>query len=132
MGLIGVSTFSVREHSVTKAESEIPQKHAINYNEKRKAITLSYIASVVGTFYNIPVEEIYGQSRQKNIMQARKAVIYLTKEIINDSFESIGMALGGRKHSTIMYSHKEAGDLIKTNLKFQEEINTLFNIINQS
>lgn len=106
-------------------------KKAINYRENTKKITSETILNSVCKFYNVPTEAVKGTSRVANIAKVRKVVIYIIREFLNESLLSIGNVVGGKKHSTVMYSYNEVKKEIQTNTELSDEINTLFNIINQ-
>ena len=107
-------------------------KKAINYNGKTKKITPDFIIEKSAEFFGIKAEDIKGNSRVAAIAYARKTAIYLIRELTGESWQSIGATLGGRKHSTVMYSYTEVKENSARDSKISEEINTLFNIINQS
>ena len=106
-------------------------KKAINYKENAHKITAETILNTVCKFYNVPPEEVKSSTRVANIAKVRKVTIYIIREFLNESWQSIGQTAGGRKHSTIMYSYDEIKKELQTNNELSEEINTLFNIINQ-
>ncbi len=107
-------------------------KKAINYNSLSKKITIDFIINKTAEFFGISEEEIKGGSRVAAVAYARKAAIYAARELTGDSWQSIGNVLGNRKHSTIMYSYTEVKENMLRDDKLCDEINTLFNIINQS
>ncbi len=107
-------------------------KKAINYNAVTKKITVNMIVNEVAKFFEIKPDDITGSSRVGRIAYVRKIAVYVIRELTGESWQSIGETLGGRKHSTIMYSYDEVKKSMQSNLKQSEEINTLFNIINQS
>ena len=72
-----------------------------------------------------------GSSRTGNIRDARKVAVYIIRELMGNSWQSIGDSLGGRKYTTMMVLHKGVEDEKRINSKLCDEINTLFNIINQ-
>lgn len=107
-------------------------KKAINYKAVQKQINSKFIIDKVAEFYEVKPEDITGTSRTGKIAYARKTAVYMIREITGDSWQSIGAVLGGRKHSTIMYSYTEVKENLARDNKLTDEINTLFNIINQS
>lgn len=107
-------------------------KKAINYNAVTKKITMDFIIQKTAEFFDIKEDDIKGSSRIAAIAYARKAAIYIVRELTGESWQSIGTAIGKRKHSTIMYSYTEVKENMLRDNKLCDEINTLFNIINQS
>lgn len=106
-------------------------KKAINYRENAKKITSETILNTVCKFYNVPPDTVKGPSRVANIAKVRKVSVYIIRDFLNETWQSIGMVVGGRKYTTVMYSYDEIKEEMKTNMGLSDEINTLFNIINQ-
>ena len=92
-------------------------KEVLKLDIKKKEITPEVITQKVAVYYNVPIEDIKGPSRQQKIVKARHIAIYLCREIIKMSYETIGDFFD-KKHTTVMYSC----DLIKDNLKNDDEL----------
>lgn len=106
-------------------------KKAINYQDDKKKITPDTVIAEVAKFYGLKSEDLKGSSRTGNIRDARKVAVYIIRELMGNSWQSIGDFLGGRKYTTMMVLHKGVEDEKRINSKLCDEINTLFNIINQ-
>ena len=63
--------------------------------------------------------------KKKNIADARAITMYLCRILTEESLERIGLEIGGRDHSTVIYSYEKISNELKTNLKLQEEIKIL-------
>jgi len=88
--------------------------------EKRNSkIEVNNIMKVVGSYYNISVEDILSKKRKKDIAFARQVAMYLTRELTGNSYPKIGGAFGGRDHTTIMHGCEkiEKGIKVDENLK---------------
>ena len=105
-------------------------KKALNYNASTK-INSKKIIGAVAKHFGLNEKDIVGESRVGQIAKARKIAVYVIRELTGESWQSIGTELGGRKHSTIMYNYDEVKKMTSRDNKLNEEINTLFNIINQ-
>ena len=90
--------------------------------KRDKRPTLENILKEVSEFYRIPVETLRGSGRSKNLAHARQIAIYLTRDLTNLSLKEIGVGLGGRDHSTILYAHNKISDLIKKDVGLKEDI----------
>ncbi len=68
-----------------------------------KRITPDVIIDCVAEYYGLSVAQVRGDSRKKEIAQARHMAVYLTREMTGLSLPRIGDAFG-RDHSTIINS----------------------------
>jgi chromosomal replication initiator protein len=77
-------------------------KDLISPNEN-KEITPEYILETVCQHYNVPIEDLKSQKRNKGIAYPRQVVMYLARKYTDASLQTIGKLLGGRDHTTIMH-----------------------------
>ena len=71
--------------------------------------------------YEITIEQLESNSRERKVAQARQMAIYLARELTNSSFPAIGKAFGNRDHTTIMHAYQKVKELIQSPL-FRNEI----------
>lgn len=81
--------------------------HFIHQRKAAQAPELRDIVRVVARYYRIPLKSLTSASRQAAVVSARATAIYLARTLTSASYEQIGKHLGGRDHSTIMYSHRQ-------------------------
>lgn len=94
-------------------------------NKFRKGAVNTIIDSV-SEILNVTVESIKSQSRKRDIVEARQICIGLVLE--HDkliSLSKLGQILGGRDHSTMIYSRQTYNDLYQTNKIFKEKVNSI-------
>lgn len=60
------------------------------------------VVSVVAAHYRIKPNEIFGNSRQRSISQARQVAMYLVRQYVGLSMPEIGRLFGGRDHTTVL------------------------------
>lgn len=89
-----------------------------------RPLDIEFIKSEVARRYEVSVEQLEGEKREKRISQARHIAIYLARELTNGSFPAIGKAFGARDHTTVMHAHRKVTELLKTPL-FRSEIEEL-------
>ena len=77
------------------------------------------IQKVVADYYKISVDDIKSKKKSATIVGARQIAMYLSREILNESFERIGLEFGGRDHSTVMYAYDKIKDEINTSLELK-------------
>lgn len=66
-------------------------------------VDIDQILRIVATYYVLPLDELTGPRRSRNIALARQVVMYLARDLTDMSLPRIGQSLGGRDHTTIMY-----------------------------
>jgi len=67
-------------------------------------ISPELVLSVVADFMDIELTELQGSSRRREVSQARQVAMYLMRQHTSLSLPKIGLALGGKDHTTVMYS----------------------------
>ena len=73
----------------------------------------------------IPESGIVGQSRKKEIVEARQTAMFLCRNILDSSLSSVGVFFGGRDHTTVIHAVKKIDELKSSNVKFDEDINLI-------
>lgn len=68
-----------------------------------EAVSIASIIRKVCEAYDVTVEDVRGKSRTKNISEARQVVMWMARQLTDESYETIGAELGGRDHSTVYY-----------------------------
>lgn len=91
---------------------------------KPRVLDVASIKSGVARYYQIALEELEGESRERRVVQARQIAIYLARELTDSSFPALGLAFGGRDHSTIMHAYRKAKAFAESPL-FRSEIDQL-------
>ena len=106
-----------------------PQKAADilgNYIEaKKQVITPDLIVKEVHRYYQIPVEDLLGKKRTKEIVIPRQVIMYLLRHEAGISFPEIGKLMGGKDHSTIMHGCKKIESDLSINQRIKEDLSSL-------
>ncbi|MBQ8063406.1 MAG: chromosomal replication initiator protein DnaA, partial [Clostridia bacterium] len=95
-------------------------------------VTIDKILNEVARTYGTTVENITSEKRNSNITQARKAAIYIVREITGLSYEEIGKAFGGKHHSTVMYNYEQAEKEMQKDPTVRSTIQSIINNINEA
>lgn len=113
--------YELQGHPLTPAALEeiLPQEPP-----SERPLDIETIKAEVAHRYEVTVEQLEGERREKRISQARHIAIYLARELTNSSFPTIGRAFGDRDHTTVMHSYRKVKELMKTPL-FRSEIEEL-------
>lgn len=75
---------------------------------------ISRIQKVVADYFQISVEDLKGRKRSSNVAFPRQIAMYLSRTLLNESFERIGLEFGGKDHSTVMHSCDKIEDECNT------------------
>jgi chromosomal replication initiator protein len=62
------------------------------------------VINAVCEYYRITIEDLKGRGRNKEVVTPRQMAMYLLREATGTSLPQIGDFLGGRDHTTVMYS----------------------------
>ncbi len=90
-----------------------------------KEITIDFIQQIVSEQLNVSVDKMHGKTRKRSAVLARQVSMYLAKQYTNKSLKTIGETLGGRDHSTVIYSCKAVQDLMDTDPVFKKTVDEL-------
>lgn len=91
----------------------------------RSELTIVKIQDVVSDYFNVTKKEILGPQRRKEIAYARQVAMYLSRDILEESFPNIGREFGGKDHTTVMHSCDKITKLLKTDERVQDDIRDL-------
>ena len=97
--------------------------------EKRENINLENIVEIVSKELNVKPSDMKSKSRSKNIVEARRIVIYLAKNLTPNSMPQIAQFFNMKDHSAVSHSIKKINELIETNEYFKVRVEELKNKI---
>jgi chromosomal replication initiator protein len=88
----------------------------------RKAVTPRETLATVASFFDVPIDDLLGKSREKRLAFPRQIVMYLLREELKMSYPAIGGELGGRDHTTAMHAHTKIRVGLENDLKLKQDI----------
>ncbi len=98
--------------------SLVPSKNA-------RTLSPRHIIEAVSTYYDLAIDELLGKSREKRLAYPRQIIMFLLREEIRSSYPAIGMALGGRDHTTAMHAYDKISGLVITDEKLRQDLEVL-------
>ncbi len=97
--------------------------------EKVEASPESVIMAVADAF-NVPIEDLKGSSRRREISVARQIGMYLMRHHTELSLPKIGEEFGGKDHTTVMYSCDKIAQLKTSDPSMAQTLKQLGDRIN--
>lgn len=86
------------------------------------------IIEAAAGFYNVTVDDVIGEKRDKSIRLARNAAMYIAKEITDLSFPQIG-AYFKKKHSTVISNCNTVRQMMDKDQTYKADIDQILRIV---
>ena len=129
-GLLNKVIFAslLHEEPITISLAMEALKQAVN-SENKEVMTTTNIINTVCQFYNVSKSDLLGKKKNKELVEPRQICIYLINDLMSIPLVTIGQAVGGRDHTTVMHARDKIADLIQTDPRVATEVNDLKNLI---
>ncbi len=101
---------------ITTALAKEILKSYVHLNQKE--VTIEHIIEVVCHHLNIEAERLSSPERTREVAQASQIAMYLAKQHTKAPLTTIGAAIGGRNHATVLHSCKTISNLLETDKLF--------------
>ncbi|MAE09804.1 MAG: chromosomal replication initiator protein DnaA [Candidatus Marinimicrobia bacterium] len=115
--------------SLTKTDINLDLAKNVIIERKGRSLatelTIQEIVKRVSNFTKVPEDKIVGKGRERKIAEARQLSAYLCRDILGSTLVNIGMFLGGRDHTTIMYAYKNIEKRIEKEPRIRKTVNSL-------
>ncbi len=95
-----------------------------------KEINVLRIKEMVADAFNVSIDELESKKRSKNIAFARQVAMYLSRNLLDMSYPSIGKEFGGKDHSTVMHATGKIEDEIEKNEIMKIKIEKIISDLN--
>lgn len=69
-----------------------------------RVISIEKVQKTVADYYNIKLSDMHSKKRTRNLVRPRQMAMALAKELTQQSLPTIGMAFGGRDHTTVLHA----------------------------
>ena len=76
----------------------------------------------VADYFQISVDDLKSRKRSANIAFPRQIAMYLSRTLLNASFEQIGLEFGGKDHTTVMHSCEKIRNEVNINKEIYNSI----------
>jgi chromosomal replication initiator protein DnaA len=91
-------------------------------DNRQRRVSIEDILNAVAEHYHIPVDDLRGKQRDKQIVVPRHVAMYLMRQETEASLLEIGQALGGRDHSTVLHGCEKISREINENTALRKEV----------
>lgn len=88
------------------------------------------VQQIVANNYNISVEDLKSKRRTSSIAIPRQIAMYICRIVVGETLPKIGLAFGGKDHTTVMHSVDKIKKEITVNSQLESEINKLVSKLN--
>jgi len=95
------------------------------------ALTPETILAAVAGHFNLSREQLSSRDRSRHVALPRQVAMYLIRRETRASLPQIGMALGGRDHTTVMYGCDKITDLLETDDGLRRQVMAIRDAIYQ-
>jgi chromosomal replication initiator protein len=84
--------------------------HEVLHEESRTAVSIEVIQKRVAEHFDIRLADMTSRRRPENIAFPRQIAMFLSRQMTENSLNTIGDAFGGRDHGTVMHACKLVTD----------------------
>ncbi len=88
-------------------------------------VSADQVVNAVCDYYRISIDDLKGRGRNKEVVTPRQMAMYLMREATGASLPQIGEELGGRDHTTVMYSVEKIATEIEQDDQRRREMLTI-------
>jgi chromosomal replication initiator protein len=101
-----------------------------NYvNPEPDRLTPERVLTTVAEAYGVKPDALCGKRRTQSVVLPRQVTMYLLRQLTDLSLVEIGSVLGGRDHTTVMYSCSKVAGRIGADNSFSDRVNGLISTL---
>lgn len=90
--------------------------------ENQKSITIDSISKTTAAYFKIPIGDLRGKAKTKEVALPRQVAMYLVNKLIKPTLKDNGLYFGGRDHSTVLHAINTIKDRIKTESLLAQQV----------
>lgn len=102
---------------------------SVSDSKETETLTPDTVLSAVCGYYKMKRDDLIGKGKKAELVKARQIASYLLCEMLSLPLVSVGKIMGGRDHTTVMYSRDKVEELLRLNERFAKEVDDIKNII---
>ncbi|MCD8205098.1 MAG: chromosomal replication initiator protein DnaA [Clostridia bacterium] len=113
--------------SIELAEDALSE--AVRGEDDNSQITPADVINSVSAYYKVDKKDIVGKSKKKEVALPRQVCCYLMCDLLSLPLIAVGKSLGGRDHTTILYSRNRIEEMLKVNDKIAKDVDDIKNMV---
>lgn len=90
--------------------------------ENQKNVTIESISRTVANYYKIPIGDLRGKAKTKEVALPRQVAMYLVSKMLKPTLKENGHYFSGRDHSTVLHAIKTISDRIKIDPSLAQQV----------
>jgi chromosomal replication initiator protein len=92
---------------------------------KQSNLSIDIIQREVAEYYHLSPNDLKNKKRNKSIVLPRQLAMYISRKLTELSTMEIGQSFGGRDHTTVLHSCDRIEGLMRSDPKFDSEVQNL-------
>lgn len=92
---------------------------------QQKQVSAGKIIKMVAAYYNISVDSLVGEKRNKEMVMPRHIAMHLLRTELHLSYPTIGKEFGGKDHTTVMHACQKLEKELGKDEELQKELTTI-------
>jgi chromosomal replication initiator protein len=108
-----------------KVAEDIIEKSSKNFSRR---VSDAQIIKAVSEFFNVPISELIGRGRKKDVVEPRQVAMFLLRDILEMSYPYIGEKMG-RDHTTAIHAVDKINQEINKNSGLNHKINLIKELV---
>lgn len=89
---------------------------------KPEKVTIDRVINTVASYYQVTVEGLRSNSRSRTVAFPRQMAMYLARTETGMSYPQIGVKLGNRDHTTILYGFEKISGLVESDNNVRRDV----------
>ncbi len=97
-----------------------------------RVVSVDDILQAVSAHYGVKTADLKSSRKSRDISRPRQVAMYLARRLTNASFPEIGVALGGKDHSTVVKGVQRVEKLLAQDPELADTVRAVENTVRQS
>jgi len=98
---------------------------ALDSEKRMVARNSDDVIDLVAQYFKMTRSDLTGENRKKEVMIPRQICMYLIRQALDHSYETIGESFGGRNHTTVLHACNKIIAQMKNDNRIMRDVNAL-------